>query len=380
MLSVTKNQHTVGLLVLLAMVVAVFSFETIAYAQQETTSEAIPVPSPGTDLWRSIRDRTQPDITDPSLRNVSPRKLAKDLWVEVNSADGDIVGQTQVLGPDAGALINTLGEQWRQFRMNQLVPVAGYVLGGMLIIIALFRIIRGKIRIKAGRSEKRVKRFSLYQRTTHWTVAITFITLGLTGCILIFGRSVLLPLLGGDVFGNLAFAAKRIHDFVGPVFGIALVVQFILFIKGNMLKPKEDLMWILKGGGMFGSHASSHRYNAGEKTWFWLAMLGGLIVVASGLVLDFPLFGQDRADMSLAHIVHSSGAILILAASFGHIYMGTIAMEGAFEVMATGYCDANWAKEHHDLWYEDVADRVEPYPDAKDEHKSDVVAQTPSGA
>ncbi|MCZ7597942.1 MAG: hypothetical protein M5U09_09690 [Gammaproteobacteria bacterium] len=94
-------------------------------------------------------------------------------------------------------------------------------------------------------------------------------------------------------------------------------------------------------------------------------MLGGAVVVATGLVLDFPIFGQDRATMSLAHVVHSGAAVLILAASFGHIYMGTIAMEGAFEVMKTGYADANWAKEHHDLWYEEVAGTAEPYPEGR---------------
>ncbi len=342
----------------------VVSVPAVVDAQQDAPSanDPIAVPNPATELWRNVRDRESAETNDPGVRKIPPQMLARDLWQEVAAAQRDIAGSTQVEGPDAGVLINTQGEQWRNFRITQLVPLAGYLLGGVLVAIVLFRLVRGKIRLKAGRSDQRIKRFSVVQRSVHWTVAITFVILGLTGCVLLFGRFVLIPLFGNEAFSYLAIASKRIHDFVGPVFGVALLLQFFLFVRGNGPRLKEDIMWVLKGGGLLGAHASSHRYNAGEKSWFWLAMLGGAVVVASGLLLDFPIFGQDRAMMTFAHVVHSVAAVLILAASFGHIYMGTVAMEGAFEVMATGYCDANWAHEHHDLWYEEVASTAEPYP------------------
>lgn len=357
---------------------------TSASAQQQDPPPVSPiaVPNPASDLWRAVRDRESAEANDPGVRTARPQELARDLWFEVTAGQRDIAGRTQAAGPDAGVLISTQGEQWRNFRMTQLVPMAGYLLGGVLLAIALFRLIRGKIRLKSGRSTHRIKRFSTLQRTVHWTVAITFVTLGLTGVVLLFGRTALIPLVGNEAFSYLAIASKRIHDFIGPVFGVALVIQFFLFIRGNMPRPKEDIMWVLKGGGLLGGHASSRRYNAGEKAWFWLAMLGGAVVVATGLVLDFPIFGQDRATMSLAHVVHSGAAVLILAASFGHIYMGTIAMEGAFEVMKTGYADANWAKEHHDLWYEEVAGTAEPYPegDRASRTESSGAGEAPSSA
>jgi formate dehydrogenase subunit gamma len=43
-------------------------------------------------------------------------------------------------------------------------------------------------------------------------------------------------------------------------------------------------------------------------------------------------------------------AVLFIALILGHIYIGTIGMEGAFEAMGTGEVDLNWAKEHHDIW------------------------------
>jgi formate dehydrogenase subunit gamma len=44
----------------------------------------------------------------------------------------------------------------------------------------------------------------------------------------------------------------------------------------------------------------------------------------------------------------------------GHIYIGTIGMEGAFEAMGEGTVDVNWAKEHHSLWLEDEMSRISP--------------------
>ena len=126
--------------------------------------------------------------------------------------------------------------------------------------------------------------------------------------------------------------------------------------------PKVGLQWLLRGGGLFGGHVHADRYNAGEKVWFWIATLGGLVVIISGVVLDFPIFGQTRATMEFYLIVHGIAAGVLIAVSFGHIYMGTAALEGTFEVMKTGYCDSNWAKDHHDIWYEKVKGGGEPAP------------------
>ena len=78
------------------------------------------------------------------------------------------------------------------------------------------------------------------------------------------------------------------------------------------------------------------------------------MVGLSGLVLDFPNFDQTRFTMQIANIVHAVGALLFVLASFGHIYMGTIGTEGAYQAMKTGMVDETWAKEHHELWYEEV--------------------------
>jgi formate dehydrogenase subunit gamma len=288
-----------------------------------------------------------------------------ELWRQVRQRDLLIQGTSQVKTPDANVLINVAGEAWRQYRLMSLIPKAGLALLIGLLGVVVFRLLRGKIKLANGRSGIKILRFTLNQRVAHWATAILFVLLSLTGLILLLGRKFLIPFFGAEGFGNVAWVAKLLHDYLGPAFVVALTVLFILFVRDNMPSPKIDFQWIMKGGGLFGKHASSGRYNAGEKGWFWIAALVGLVLVISGLVLDFPIFGQTRETMEFYHVVHGIAAIVMIVASFGHIYMGTAAMEGTFEVMQTGYCDSNWASEHHDLWYEEVQQGGSPSAESK---------------
>ena len=279
-----------------------------------------------------------------------------DLWRQVRQRDMEIVGTSQVKSPGANVMINVAGQEWREYRVLTLIPKAGLVIFLGLLGVFVFRILRGNIKLSNGRSGIKILRFSQIQRYTHWTTAILFIVLALTGLILMFGRKFLLPVFGPEAFGSIAIAGKAVHDYLGPVFLVSLTILFILFVRDNIPSPKLDLKWIMQGGGLFGKHASSDRYNAGEKGWFWIASLVGLVLVISGMILDFPIFGQSRETMEFYLFVHGIAAVIMIVASFGHIYMGTAALEGTFEVMQTGYCDSNWAKDHHDLWYEKVKD------------------------
>jgi len=286
-------------------------------------------------------------------QQISVKNPATDLWRAVRQRNVDITGKSQVKGPTAGTLINVSGQEWRDFRRSKLIPYSAYALGGVLFIIVLFRLIRGKIKIKAGRSGKKIHRFTGFQRFSHWSVAILFIILGLTGVLLTLGRFGLIPLIGKEAFGTIATLGRTLHNYLGPVFAVMLIIMLFTFIKGNF-GNRTDIKWFAKGGGLFGGHASAGRYNGGEKAWYWIAMIVGAVVMVSGLVMGFPLFGLSQEDIKLSQIIHAIAAIGLLAASFGHIYMGTFAMEGAYEAMRTGYCDENWAKEHHDLWYEEL--------------------------
>jgi formate dehydrogenase subunit gamma len=302
------------------------------------------------------------DPPPPPPGGLNSKSPGAELWREVRQRDGAVEGISQVKSPGANVLVNVSGESWRQYRMNTLIPKAGGAFLVVLILIGVFRLLRGRIMLQGGRSGIKILRFTTSQRFAHWTTAILFVILGLTGLVLMLGRKFLIPVIGPEGFGTLAAAAKFLHDYLGPVFIFALTYLFVLFVRDNLPSFKVDLLWILKGGGLFGGHAHADRYNAGEKIWFWIASIGGLVAIISGVVLDFPIFGQTRATMEFYHMVHSIAAVVLIFVAFGHIFLGTAAMEGTFEVMKTGYCDSNWAKEHHDLWYEKVKDSGEPAP------------------
>jgi formate dehydrogenase subunit gamma len=294
-----------------------------------------------------------PPTPPPGLISTSP---GAELWREVRQRDGAVTGVSQVKSPGADVLVNVSGQSWREYRMQQLIPVAGIAIVVVLAVIGIFRLLRGRIMLAEGRSGVKILRFTTNQRIAHWATAILFCLLGLTGLAMLLGRKFLIPVFGAEGFGTIAAASKFLHDYLGPLFMFALTWLFVLFVRDNLPSLKIDLQWLLRGGGLFGKHASSDRYNAGEKLWFWLASIVGLAVIISGMVLDFPIFGQTRATMEFYHFVHSIGAVILIVVSFGHIYMGTAALEATFEVMQTGYCDSNWAREHHDLWYEKVKD------------------------
>ena len=60
-----------------------------------------------------------------------------------------------------------------------------------------------------------------------------------------------------------------------------------------------------------GKEPPAYKFNGGEKLIFWIAMIGGGLVIASGFVLLFPFYGTSVAGMELAEIVHSVVAVLL---------------------------------------------------------------------
>ncbi len=311
------------MLLLLSVVLMVFLLPASAIADEQKTVGQIQIPNPAADLWREVRQR-----------------------------DAVGMGTTRVGGVDNATLINPYGNRWRQFRMQQLLPYGGYAIGGMLLLLLLFYLVRGRIRIEAGPSDKKLFRYTVYERTIHWFMASLFLFLAFTGLILLFGRSLLIPIMGPEIFSLLASASKEGHNLFGPLFLLALALMFFRFVKRNIYE-KGDLTWLLKGGGIVGKrHLPSNFFNMGEKSLFWMLILVGLVIIASGLLLVFPVFGQGRAIMELGHVAHGIGALAMIIVVLGHIYIGTIGMEGAIDGMKHGHCDLNWAREHHSNWAE----------------------------
>jgi formate dehydrogenase subunit gamma len=275
------------------------------------------------------------------------------VWRAVNSTQEHF---TTLPANEGGVLIQSAGEDWRQLRNGPVTQWGGWLLVAMLIIVIAFYLIRGTIRLSAAPTGRLIERFTVVERLAHWSTAITFVLLALTGMLLLFGKHVVLPMFGYSAFSVIAITGKAVHNFVGPLFSLSMIVTFILFVRDNF-PEKGDLSWIRRFGGLFSknSHVPSGRFNAGEKAWFWGGLtLLGLIMTVTGFILDFPNFQQTRGQMQLAWTWHAIAAVLFIMGSMGHIYIGTLGMEGAYKAMRTGKVDEAWAKEHHEYWYDDI--------------------------
>jgi formate dehydrogenase subunit gamma len=326
------------------------------------------------------KDPNYANQTNAERRQVQPGNNAP-VWREVS---GGVTGSTMLPYPEFGNLIQgfvkypgsnltTAGEAWRQVRNNWIIPYGGSLLLIAVVALALFYFTKGTIELHGAETGRKIERFTYIERAAHWTNAIAFVALGISGIVMAFGKFFLLPVIGSTLFGWLTYALKNLHNFVGPLFVVSLIIVFLVFVRDN-LPSKEDLQWLLKAGGLFGSsEVPSHRFNAGEKVVFWGGVfLLGLIVAGSGLFLDklVPSVEFTRANMQVAHMIHASAAVLMMAMFLGHIYMGTVGMRGAYNAMKTGYVDETWAKEHHELWYDDIkagkipAQRSAAKPDA----------------
>lgn len=301
--------------------------------------------------------------------NISNSTPDADMWREVRRGMG---GHVSISDKNAGTLIQSEGQQFRLVQNGPLSSWGGWLMLAALIAVSLFFALRGRIRVESGSSGQSVERFSVLDRFIHWLTAISFIILALTGLDLVYGRELLLPILGHSVFSTLTQWGKYAHHYVAFAFMLGALMMLIFWIKDN-IPTKADLKWFAQGGGMFtkGTHPPAYKFNAGQKVVFWLVILGGFSISVSGICLMFPFVFEPFAptfavlnvigldlpttltplqETQLALVWHGIVAMLLIALIIAHIYLGTVGMEGAFDAMYSGQVDKNWAKEHHSLW------------------------------
>ena len=336
------------------------------------------------------RERDTAGAAAAAIANqLGPRGANSDseLWEQLRFGSANVTSTND--SPASKILIQDSGMAWYEFRAGPLREYGGYLLLGMLGLLVLFYLLRGKIRIEHGRSDKKILRFNLLERAGHWLLAISFIILGLTGLITLFGRVAFRAIYGADgtgspheIFASLTAASKWVHNWVAWPFMVALVLIFVMWVLRN-IPNRHDLIWLAKGGGLFskGVHPPAKKFNAGQKIIFWSVIILGASVSASGLSLlmpfEFPMFAKTfnalnylgfyhfnggeplptvltpHAEMQLASIWHAIVAFVMMAIILAHIYLGSVGMEGAFDAMGKGEVDLNWAKEHHNLWVEE---------------------------
>jgi formate dehydrogenase subunit gamma len=297
------------------------------------------------------RSTEQPGNNAPVWRDV---KSGEKNYTTLPQHHGAVLIQGPLRFPGQSAFA-TAGEAWRNFHNGPLILYGGWLIIIVAAAILVFYMVKGALKLKEAPTGRLIERFNSLERIAHWSAAISFVILALSGLTILFGKFVLLPVIGYTLFAWLSALAKNLHNFVAPFFILSLLLLIVTFIKDNFWS-KDDAGWIAAAGGLFtGKHVPSGRFNFGEKSWFWIGVvLLGVIMSVTGLIMLFPNFDQLRETMQQANVIHVIGAVVFIALSFGHIYVGTIGVEGAYQSMRTGYVDETWAKEHHELWYQDV--------------------------
>ena len=325
-----------------------------AASKAEAPAGFVAPPEPKADETNAQRAKSQPGNNAPFWRGVHDSGTNAGV-TSLPGAEKGVLIQEFVQYP--GSRVTNAGEAWRQVRNHWIIPYGGALVVVMLLAIALFYFARGPLGGHATYTGRRIERFTYFERAAHWSNAIAFSVLAISGLVMAFGKFLLLPLIGGTLFGWLTYALKTAHNFAGPLFAVSLVIVFVTFVRDN-IPDRFDWIWLKRGGGLFGgAEPPSRRFNAGEKVVFWGGVFAlGIVVVASGLVLDkvVPGLAYLRGDMQIAHMVHGVATLLMITMFLGHIYIGTIGMKGAYSAMKSGYVDESWAQEHHTVWYDDI--------------------------
>jgi formate dehydrogenase subunit gamma len=289
--------------------------------------------------------RNPDGAVNPTASAVQEAELLRQLRI--------IDGRVSIPDKKSGNLEQPAGRDWREFHQVTLRWIAAISVLGMLAVIVIFYLTRGMVKLESGRSGRTVTRFNAFERFVHWMTATCFIILALSGLNITFGKALLLPIMSPEAFTAISQWGKYFHNYLSFPFTIGVVLIFLMWIGGN-IPNRTDIEWLKRGGGIIGKdHPPAYRFNGGQKLIYWIVVIGGAAVAITGYILMFPFYGTTVSGVQLAQIIHGIVAALFIAAMLGHIYIGSIGMEGAFEAMGSGEVDVNWAKEHHKLWLEE---------------------------
>lgn len=236
-----------------------------------------------------------------------------DLWRALRFDSANVTVSDR--GPASGVIMQDAGIRWLEFRTGPLRDYGTYAVAAMLGILVLFFLLRGRIRIDGEKTGRTVTRFSGFERFGHWLFAGSFIILGITGLLSLYGRDFVMPLIGKEAFSAIALASKWLHNNLAWAFMLGLVIITVTWVVHN-IPNRHDLKWLAKAGGLFtkGSHPPARKFNAGQKIIFWACIALGVSISASGLSLLFPfqlpMFEKTFVVLNATGLPQAMGLVL----------------------------------------------------------------------
>lgn len=299
----------------------------------------------------------QPSGSNPTAMSVREDALRQEF--------DRLQGRITIPDEKLSVLEQPQGRDYRAFHEGALPWIGGIVILGMILAIAAFYVIRGRIRMRPDEdSGRKILRFNAFERFTHWMTAASFIVLAITGLNYFFGKRLLMPLLGPDAFATWTQWAKVAHNFLAWPFMLGVLFMIAVWLRDN-LPDRYDVAWIKAGGGFIGKgQPNAGRFNAGQKLIFWSVALGGIALSATGIIMLFPFSVTDVNGMQTTQYVHAVVGVILTAIIIAHIYVGTLGVEGAWDAMGSGEVDLAWARHHHRAWVEEQQAKARRRPPA----------------
>lgn len=223
---------------------------------------------------------------------------------------------------------------------------------GVALIMGLFVLINGTSKITGGFSGKMIQRWSISSVVIHWLGAIPCLILILSGVGIGAGKVIFEP--GSTNWAMAVQLSARLHELAVFPFMFGALLMVFAWWKKQIFK-EYDIDWFKKAGGYINigkpQHPEAGFANGGEKLWFWVFAINFLILSFTGLMLFFPEVAPGHETAPIVISLHIISALIMGAFAVVHIFMATVISEGGLSNMISGKCDENWAKQHHNRWY-----------------------------
>ena len=256
-----------------------------------------------------------------------------------------------ILGYDKEGSLH-LGYLFTLLQSTYFKPIfLGIGLGVPLVFFIHYMIIGPMI---FSHDRKKIYVFSVFNRMIHTIAGLAFILLIPTGLIMMFGTT-----FGG---GEFVRVSKEIHAVSTLLFIVSVFPMFFMWV-ASMMPTTDDIKWMMILGGYLNKRKDpipAGKFNAGQKMWFWIATLGGMVMIATGAVMyyqDFKLgilvsYGISQIDfLRGSAIVHNVLGMAVLALFLTHVYMSVFAIKGAIHSIITGYKEEEEVEILHSSFY-----------------------------
>ena len=253
-----------------------------------------------------------------------------------------------------------LGQYFTILQSTYFKPLFFGVLFGIPAIFFIHYKIIGPMIFSHDR--KKIYVFTVFHRMIHTIAGIAFILLIPTGLIMIFGST-----FGGGTFVKFC---KEIHAISTLIFIVSIVPMFFMWLKA-MIPSSDDIKWMMILGGYLNKRKDpipAGKFNAGQKMWFWIATLGGFVMIGTGIAMFFKdarldllasLFISQIDFLRASVIVHNILGMAVLALFLTHVYMSVFAIKGAVHSIITGYKEEEEVEVLHSSFYRELKEKGE---------------------